>query len=111
MNINLLGFNVSSLTVVCVNYLLFFFGLFTGVFGILAVAIAYYYQNSTDYVMDSHLKYQIKTFWVAIIGLILGTCTTFLLIGWPILIATYVWSLIRIIKGFRRAFHEQSMEY
>lgn len=111
MNINLFGFRISSMTIVFINYLLFFFGLFTGILGIVAVAIAYYYQNNTDYIMDSHLKYQIKTFWIALIGIVIGTCSTFILIGWPILMVTYLWSLWRIINGFKKAFNEQPMPY
>ncbi|MDO4640799.1 MAG: hypothetical protein Q4A84_03730 [Neisseria sp.] len=82
-------------------YILYALSVFIGVTGLVGVIIAYTKRDDfagTFY--HSHLQYLIKTFWVALIGSIIGTITIFILIGWLILAAAYIWSIYRIVVGF-----------
>ena len=47
----------------------------------------------------SHIDYLIKTFWVSLVGTVLGTFTTLILIGWLILLVTAIWFIYRVVIG------------
>lgn len=49
--------------------------------------------------LESHVNWQIKTFWISIVGYILGFMTVFILIGFLILLITFIWNVYRMIKG------------
>lgn len=48
----------------------------------------------------SHFDWQIKTFWVGLIGGIVGGLTLFILIGFVILPLVTLWCLYRVVKGW-----------
>lgn len=49
--------------------------------------------------VEPHFRWQIRTFWLGLFWTVLGTITTFLLIGWLILLATSIWLIYRVVKG------------
>jgi uncharacterized membrane protein len=49
---------------------------------------------------EPHFEWQIRTFWLALAGYLIGFVLTFALIGIPILWAVGIWTLYRIIKGW-----------
>lgn len=50
--------------------------------------------------LESHFRWQIRTFWYSLIGFILGAITLYIIIGWFILAATSIWVIYRIVKGW-----------
>lgn len=50
--------------------------------------------------LESHYNWQIKTFWVALVLLVIGTITLPLLIGYVVLIAATIWTIHRIVYGW-----------
>lgn len=50
--------------------------------------------------LESHFRWQIRTFWFSLFWSIVGMVTLVFLIGFPILIATLLWSIYRIVKGW-----------
>ncbi len=50
--------------------------------------------------LDSHFRWQIRTFWVTLGGLAAGSLTFVFTIGYFILLATGIWLVYRIIKGW-----------
>ena len=50
--------------------------------------------------LESHFNWQIKTFWIMLIGGIIGFVTTIILIGFIILFVLCIWFIIRIVKGW-----------
>ncbi len=50
--------------------------------------------------VESHFRWQIRTFWFTIIWLVIGALTFFLLVGWAILGAATLWLIYRIVKGW-----------
>lgn len=49
-----------------------------------------------------HHDWMIRTFWLSLLGWGLGTLTTVILIGWPILLITGVWWIYRMVRGLLR---------
>ena len=49
--------------------------------------------------LESHVRWQIKTFWYTLLGGFIGFILVIVGIGFIILLATVVWYIYRIIKG------------
>lgn len=81
-------------------YLLYVAGYFFAIPALIGIIIAHVKADETDPVLRSHFQFQIRTFWIGLLYLAIGTPLCLLLIGFPILLWWLVWSLIRITKGF-----------
>src|SRR5687767_1086439 len=85
-------------------HLLYLAGIFNGVTTLIGVIIAYVKRNDFSTEADrSHFSAAITTFWVTLVGVIVGTLTTVILIGFVILAIVGIWYLYRIIIGLIRA--------
>jgi uncharacterized membrane protein len=73
-----------------------------------AVIIAYIQRNEArGTVWEGHYEAIIATFWVALIGLIVGVPLCFVLIGIPILAVLAVWYIYRAIRGLVHALDDK----
>lgn len=71
--------------------------LFTPVVGVI---MAYVKRDEAQgSIYASHIDYLIKTFWMSLVGTVLGTFTTLILIGWLILLITAIWFIYRVVIG------------
>ncbi|MCG8045262.1 MAG: hypothetical protein N0C89_02180 [Candidatus Thiodiazotropha endolucinida] len=52
--------------------------------------------------LESHYRWQIRTFWFSLLWIAIGYLTTFILIGYLVLLVNMVWLIYRIIKGWLR---------
>jgi len=50
--------------------------------------------------LESHFRWQIRTFWFVLFGLVLGGLTFLIVIGYLIWCATGLWFIYRIVKGW-----------
>jgi uncharacterized membrane protein len=50
--------------------------------------------------VESHFRWQIRTFWFTLLGTVLGGLTALFLVGWFILGAVALWLIYRIVKGW-----------
>lgn len=71
--------------------------LFTPVIGVILAFIKR--DEAQGSIYASHIDYLIKTFWVSLIGLLLGRLTILILIGWLILLVTAIWFIYRVVVG------------
>ncbi|MEJ6394721.1 hypothetical protein V8J82_15765 [Gymnodinialimonas sp. 2305UL16-5] len=69
----------------------------------LAGVVYAYIERGKDPGLDTHLSFQIRTFWWGLLMLAVGVPTSFVLIGLPILLFWAVWTLVRIITGIQLA--------
>lgn len=78
--------------------LAFFLG---GVPAIVAIVLAYVKRDDARGTwLESHFRWQIRTFWFALLGGIVGAITLIVVVGWLILCGTAVWVIYRIVKGW-----------
>ena len=80
-------------------YLLYVAGYFTGISALIGVTIAHAKVDDCDPVLQSHYRFQIRTFWIGLAYLAIGFMLSLVLIGIPILVWWFIWSVIRIVKG------------
>lgn len=82
-------------------YVLYMASILVGVTSIVGVIMAYIKRADfagTEY--EPHLTYLIRTFWISLIGYLIGMATIIVGIGAIIIIAAGVWFIYRSIAGF-----------
>lgn len=90
---------VSNKTLALIVYVLYFVGYFIGISWIIGVIIAHVQAGSADALLASHYRFQIRTFWIGLLYIVVGIVLTFVLIGYLVLLWWLIWSLIRNVKG------------
>ena len=56
-------------------------------------------DDDIDPVLRSHYQFQIRTFWIGLLYMAIGIPLCIVLIGFPLLLWWFIWSVIRIVKG------------
>jgi uncharacterized membrane protein len=91
---------------VALNYVLMLIGNIIGVTSIIALIIAYARRENAPNWLFSHYDFQIRTFWIALIGIIACTVLIFTVILSPFGLlgyaAIWIWVLIRNAIGLVR---------
>jgi uncharacterized membrane protein len=90
---------VSNTTLATIVYILYFASYFTGFTALAGAIVAHVQIGAASPLVQSHYRFQIRTFWIGLIYLIVGGILSYILIGFLILAWWFVWSLIRNIKG------------
>jgi uncharacterized membrane protein len=80
-------------------YVLYCVGYFTAISALIGVIIAYAKVHDSDPALRSHYQFQIRTFWIGLLYLAIGIPLCIVIIGFPILVWWFVWSMIRSIRG------------
>lgn len=81
-------------------YALFAAGLFVP-FAALAGVVYAYVERGKDPVLDSHLSFQIATFWWGLLAGVVGFILMFVLVGFLVWAVWVVWLIVRLITGFQ----------
>lgn len=50
--------------------------------------------------LESHFRWQIRTFWFGLLWAVIGAITTLVVVGFVILAVNYVWLIYRVVKGW-----------
>jgi len=81
-------------------YLLNFAGFVVGITTIIAVVIAYLKRDEADSVAASHFTYQIRTFWISILFVVVSMFLMMIAIGFILMLGWLIWAIVRNVKGF-----------
>jgi uncharacterized membrane protein len=93
----------SAITLTTVIYALYAASYFVGVTALVAIVMNYIKKDEVaGTFLESHFRWQIRTFWFGLFWGVIGAITTFFIIGWVILAANGVWLIYRIVKGWIR---------
>ncbi len=72
-----------------------------GVTGIIGIVISYVKRDDAKGTLyESHFDWQIRTFWWWLLWSVIGAVTVWLLFGFAILFAAWVWAIYRVVKGW-----------
>lgn len=75
-------------------------------FGITSlVAVIINYAKRADVAgtwLESHFRWQIRTFWWGLLWTVVGFLSSYLIVGYLILVVAAIWYIYRIIKGWIR---------
>ncbi|MDQ8731088.1 DUF4870 domain-containing protein [Bradyrhizobium sp. LHD-71] len=59
---------------------------------------------------DTHMTSAIRTFWISLVGLVIGGLLTIVGVGFLILAVLAVWQIFRVIRGMVRAIDGRPIE-
>ena len=86
-----------------IAYGLMVVGLFTGIFWIVgAVWAMVKKEEAQGSIFEDHYSNIIKTFWWGLGLSILGFILAFVVIGYFILLAVWIWSIFKVVKGLAK---------
>ncbi|MBT9567689.1 MAG: hypothetical protein IV085_05265 [Thiobacillus sp.] len=86
-----------------VIYALYALSLFAGVTAVVAIVLDYIKLDEVKGTwLESHFRWQIRTFWWGLLWLVVGSVTVFILVGWIVLGVAFVWFIYRIARGWLR---------
>lgn len=88
-------------TVTTVIYGLYALSLLIGVTSLFAIVMNYVKRGDVaGTYLESHFRWQMRTFWYGLLWAFIGAATFILVIGWFVLIADMIWFIYRIVKGW-----------
>jgi uncharacterized membrane protein len=88
-------------TLTSVVYALQALGFLNGITWIVGVIINYVKkEEAAGTWLESHFRWQIRTFWFGLLWGVIGALLFIVVIGWFILIADAIWIIYRIVKGW-----------
>ena len=76
------------------------------------VAVVLNYVKRDDVVgsfLESHFRWQIRTFWFTCLWSVIGVITIPIVVGFGICFAAFVWFVYRIVKGWLRLNEDKPM--
>lgn len=83
-----------------ITYIFYIVGFFIGVTPIIAIIMNYLKRAEMRGTwLESHVNWQIKTFWVTLIAYLVGAVLTTILIGFIVLLLAFIWHIYRLVKG------------
>ncbi len=93
----------SKKTIATLVYALQAVSFFLGITYIVAVIINYVKRKEVEGTwLESHFRWQIRTFWFSLLWFVIGIIGAFFVIGYAVLLANAIWVIYRIIKGWLR---------
>jgi uncharacterized membrane protein len=82
----------------------------TGISGIIGIVLAYVWRGETHEPWEAtHYTYLIRTFWIGVIAAVIGIVTLILGIGFLIIMAIGIWTLIRVVLSLIKAQKREAM--
>ncbi len=82
-------------------YILYLVGIVFGITGIIGVIMAYINKGDAPEWLESHYRFQIRTFWIGGLYLLIGAILSLIIIGYFVLLFWVVWLIVRSLKGMK----------
>ena len=90
---------VSNPQLALIVYILYLAAYVVGITAVIGVIIAHIQVGTAEPMLASHYRFQIRTFWIGVLYLMVGFVLVWVLIGFLVLLWWFIWSLVRNIKG------------
>jgi uncharacterized membrane protein len=72
-----------------------------GVTAIIGIVINYVKrEDARGTLYESHFEWQIRSFWWGLLWSVVGVILIFVVVGFFVLFATWVWMIYRVVKGW-----------
>lgn len=92
-----------------VTYLLHIVGAILAIPSIVGLILNYVLREDTSAELRSHHDWQIRTFWWSLLWVVIGTILVWILVGYFILLATWLWWMYRHVRGLIRLADHRDM--
>ena len=85
-----------------VIYILLIVSTLVGITGIIALIMAYVYKDESEDWLQTHYRFQIRTFWIGLLYVFIGSMTLTVIFGFLVLLFTFIWMIVRCAKGLKQ---------
>ena len=99
----------ASSEVAKIIYVLYLVGFAAGITLVIGVVMAYVNKDEAPEWLQTHYRFQIRTFWLALLYCVAGFVLMFVLIGFLVWLLTAIWLIVRVIKGFKHLEKSEAM--
>ena len=82
-------------------YILYLVGIIVFVTDVVGVVIAYIYRGDAPRWLRSHYQFQIRTFWIGVLYMLISVVLIFDVIGFWTFLLWAIWMIIRCVKGIK----------
>ena len=82
-------------------YILYLVGLAVGVTAIVGVVMAYVNRADAPEWVQTHYRFQIRTFWIGLLYALISLVTMIIVVGIFFGIFTFIWWIVRCVKGLK----------
>jgi uncharacterized membrane protein len=90
-------------TLTTIIYALYAASFLVGITAIVAIVMNYVKREDVaGTFMESHFRWQIRTFWFGLLWAVIGVFTMVFVVGFAVLAASGIWVIYRIVKGWLR---------
>jgi uncharacterized membrane protein len=80
-------------------YICYLASFLAGITALVGIVLAMMNRGTGPAWLDSHYRYQIRTFWIGLLYTIVGFVTILVFVGWIVLLATSIWLILRCARG------------
>jgi uncharacterized membrane protein len=96
--------------VTTIIYALYAGSILVGVTCLVAIVMNYVKKDEVKGTfLESHFRWQIRTFWFTLLWSVVGVVLLFVVVGFFVLGANFLWFIYRIVKGWMRLNEGQPM--
>ncbi|MDR3393656.1 MAG: hypothetical protein P4L70_01510 [Parasulfuritortus sp.] len=93
--------NASAKNLTTIIYALYAASFLVGITAIVAIVMNYIKKDDVaGTFLESHFRWQMRTFWFGLLWGVIGAITSLILVGWLVLVANGIWIIYRIVKGW-----------
>jgi len=100
----------SERATVLIAYVLHLIGSIAAIPSLIGLLLNYLKRSEVDALLASHHRWMIRTFWWALLWVVIGWVTTVVLVGWLILGVAWLWYVYRHVLGLIRLANGESMQ-
>ena len=100
----------TSTSIAKVIYILYIVGTIIGLTAVIGLVMAYVNNDDTDSWLQTHYRFQIRTFWIGFLYCFIAAVTFQLFLGALIFIFTFFWLVIRCAKGLKQLENRQPVK-
>jgi len=94
--------NTDTVSTAKVIYILLIVGTIVGITGIIGLIMAYVMKDGAAGWLQTHYRFQIRTYWIGLLYVLLGVFTLTVTLGYFILLYAFVWMIVRCTKGLKQ---------
>jgi len=82
-------------------YILYLTSIVFGITSLIGLVMAYINQSDSPDWLKTHYRFQIRTFWIAVLFSVVAGFLSFIFIGYFLMPLIVIWLIIRCVKGMK----------
>ena len=82
-------------------YFLYLASIIINIIAIVGLILVYVNKDDAPAWLESHYRFQIRTFWMAVFYWVTGIMLLHFIIGWVVLLFLFFWLIVRCAKGLK----------